>query len=329
MACVLITGGTGFLGSAVIDQALSSGLQVRALFRGVAPGQREVEWVRGDVLVQESLFSAMRGVDCVIHAAGLAHVFDRSRATCSGFARCNEIGTLIVARVAAETGVRHVILASSVAVYGRRHKPTRGEAAPCYPETPYAESKWRAERRAAEIAEQSGMRLTVLRLATLYGEGDPGNIARLIRLIDRRRFVWIGDGGNRKSLLYRGDAAHAILRVVCSRGVGTETYNVSGRPCTVRELVECIASALGQPSPVWRVPAALVDGATRWASKLTGRRGIFGTAEAAIRMWLSDDVYDSRKFESVFDFKANIDLGEGIRREVAWYRQSKQRIAPR
>ena len=57
------------------------------------------------------------------------------------------------------------------------------------------------------------MALTILRLATLYGEGDPGNVGRLMRTLDRGRFLWIGDGSNRKSLLYRGDAANACMAV--------------------------------------------------------------------------------------------------------------------
>lgn len=327
---LLVTGALGFLGSEIIRQATTLGLRVRGTGRQDVRTVALPDYRRADILDAEALRATMEGIDAVIHTAGLAHIFDRSRASRSAFARYNEIGTLTVARVAAEAGVRHLMLTSSVAVYGRCHElMPRGETARCHPETPYAESKWRAERRAEEVAGRSGMRLTVLRLATLYGEGDPGNVARLIRLIDRRRFVWIGDGRNRKSLLYRGDAAHAFLRVATTRGVGIETYNVSGRSCSVRELVECIASALGRPCPGWGVPAALADGATRYVSKLTGTCGAFGAAAAAIRMWLSDDVYDSRKFESLFGFKANIGLGEGIRREVAWYRQSKQGIARR
>ena len=57
------------------------------------------------------------------------------------------------------------------------------------------------------------MALTILRLATLYGEGDPGNVGRLMRTLDRGRFLWIGDGSNRESLLYRGDAARACMAV--------------------------------------------------------------------------------------------------------------------
>jgi nucleoside-diphosphate-sugar epimerase len=62
------------------------------------------------------------------------------------------------------------------------------------PEGPYAESKWQAERFLIDYCQKKGMNLTILRLATLYGEGDPGNMARLIRLIDKGLFIWAGGG---------------------------------------------------------------------------------------------------------------------------------------
>ena len=71
------------------------------------------------------------------------------------------------------------------------------------------------------------MALTILRLATLYGEGDPGNVGRLIRTLDRGRFLWIGDGSNRESLLYKGDAARACMAVAERPASGINIYNVS------------------------------------------------------------------------------------------------------
>ena len=69
------------------------------------------------------------------------------------------------------------------------------------------------------------MALTILRLATLYGEGDPGNVGRLMRTLDRGRFLWIGDGSNRKSLLYKGDAASARMVTVERPSSGVNVYN--------------------------------------------------------------------------------------------------------
>jgi nucleoside-diphosphate-sugar epimerase len=114
-----------------------------------------------------------------------------------------------------------LILISSVSVYGPYTLGLYDENTPCRPVGPYPLSKFHAELRAIEIADKSGMALTILRLATLYGEGDPGNVGRLIRSLDQGRFVWIGDGSNRKSLLYKRDAARACVAVASSPAAGT------------------------------------------------------------------------------------------------------------
>ena len=123
------------------------------------------------------------------------------------------------------------------------------------------------------------MALTILRLATLYGEGDPGNVGRLMRTLDRGRFLWIGDGSNRESLWYRGDAARACMAVAERPASGINIYNISAPACTMREIVDGIADALGKhPFPV-RVPATLALLLSRHLSRIPNRRmaGNLGT----------------------------------------------------
>jgi nucleoside-diphosphate-sugar epimerase len=164
------------------------------------------------------------------------------------------------------------------------------------------------------------MHLTILRLATLYGEGDPGNVARLMRLIDRGRFIWVGDGSNRKSLMHREDAARACVTAACSPDGGIRIYNVSALVCCVRDLVEGLAVALGRQIRRFRIPPPLAVGLTGVASRIAGGRSLFGTAETALHKWLADDVYDGRRFENAFGFRPRVGLAEGLQREVAWYR---------
>ena len=73
-----------------------------------------------------------------------------------------------------------------------------------------------------EISRMPHVDLTILRMATLYGEGDPGNVARLMRAIDLGRFIWIGNGMNRKSLLHKEDAARASLEVAKTPASGIQ-----------------------------------------------------------------------------------------------------------
>jgi Nucleoside-diphosphate-sugar epimerases len=224
---LLVTGANGFLGRAILSRLLASGISVCATDLDAAGGASDIVYRKADITWPEELKSVLENATTVIHVAGLAHIFSPTVNSVEKFRQINEIGTANVASAAAEAGVGHLIMISSVSVYGPYTQGVYDENHPCNPVGPYALSKYNAELRAIEIARESGMALTILRLATLYGEGDPGNVGRLIRTLDRGRFLWIGDGSNRKSLLYKGDAARACVAVAERPVSGNNIYNVS------------------------------------------------------------------------------------------------------
>ena len=321
MACILITGANGFLGSEIVRQLAGTCLGIRAADKqeeSIFPG---IDYRPADILEPASLVSVVQGTDCVIHAAGLAHIFDKTKAANAPFKEINEIGTANVVQAAAKTGVKHFILISSVSVYSPFTRGIYDESMPCHPAGKYAESKYQAELRATEIAKQSGMALTILRLATLYGEGDPGNVARLMKAIDRRRFVWVGAGSNRKSLLHREDAARACLVVARRPASGVNIYNISSPPCSMRAIVDGLASALGRFIPAGHIPASLILSVAQMVSAVAGGRGHLGNLPATLQKWLADDAYSAGKFEKAFNFQTRTSLAEGLRWEVAWYRE--------
>jgi nucleoside-diphosphate-sugar epimerase len=195
------------------------------------------------------------------------------------------------------------------------------ENSPCSPVGPYALSKYNAELRSIEIARESGIALTILRLATLYGEGDPGNVGRLIRKLDRGRFLWIGDGSNLKCLLYKEDAARACMAVTERSASGINIYNVSAPACTVREIVDGIADALGKHPFPMRVPASLALLLSRNLTRISNRR--MAGLHQTVKKWLAEDVYDTRRFEEAYSFETKTSLEDGLKREVDWYRHNK------
>lgn len=263
---LFVTGAAGFLGQEAVRRAQAAGIRVRATDRRRGDLPEDVDFRPADICVPETLRGLFQGVDCLVHVAGLAHLFDKSQARTAPFREVNAEGAAHVAQAAAHAGVRAMVLVSSVAVYGSHDGQVVDERSPCRPEGPYAQSKYEAEQRVTTIAEQAGMRLTILRLATLYGEQDPGNVLRLFRAIDRRRFIWIGTGANKKSLIHRDDAARACIAAALGRRAGV--YNVSASPYTLREIVEAIADALTCRLPRWHIPPP-----TGLELERSGRRG--------------------------------------------------------
>ncbi len=218
----------------------------------------------------------------------------------------NAEGAANLALAAGRAGIQRLVLVSSVAA--------RAEDA-------YGRSKREGERRASEACAASGVTLVILRMVTLYGEQDPGNVAQLIRAVSRGRFVWVGRGENRKSLLYRSDAARAC---VLALSAGPGTYDVSAPAVTMREVVSEIASAVGRPVPVLHVTPSAARFLARAASRLSGRRGPPERVRERLEKWLREDVFDPEPFRRAAGFEARVSLRDGLRREVAWVRADEK-----
>lgn len=318
---ILVTGSNGFLGAEVVHQLLAAGFSVRATGIETASLQTGVEYHQADILQPQQLSRLVEGISLVIHTAGLAHVFDAGMHFERQFHQINEIGTINMISAAQDQGVKHFILISTVSVYGSFTEGMYDEETPCNPVGPYALSKYNAEQRAQKIAQKVGMSLTILRLATLYGEGDPGNVGRLMHALDGGSFFRIGNGNNRKSLLYKGDAARACLVAASRPANAVSVYNVSAPPCAMRDIVDGLATALGKkPVPI-RIPAPIALTFGKILSCLPEKR--LSRLYSTIEKWLAEDVYDTSCIERDYGFYTQVDLIEGLKREVRWYRQKQ------
>lgn len=318
---VLVTGANGFLGSTIVQLLQKANFCVRATDIGDSSVITGVEYQKANILHPDELSYTLCGVATVIHAAGLAHIFSDAVGEYKKFHRINTIGTKNVVRAAAKEGVKHFILISTVSVYGQNTAGLCGENLPPRPKGPYAISKYNSEVVATGCTRKSEMALTILRLSTLYGEGDPGNIRRLIRAMDLNRFVWIGDCSNRKSLLYKGDAARACKAVVELPATGTHIYNVSATPCTMRQIVEGVAEALQKNALPLKIPTKLALVLSRCLSKIPTKK--LKTFHQTVRKWIAEDAYDSQLFNQAFGFSCKTSIKEGIQKEVDWYLSQK------
>ena len=315
---MLVLGASGFVGAAAAEAASRAGWVVRGA--GGRRPARCADPVSVDLADTTSLRSACRGAAVVVHAAGLAHVAGAAGRD-ADFEAVNVRGTAAVVQAAAAEGVRRLVLVSSVSVYGDRVCPPGGfdETAPCRPTSPYGRSKLAAEGIARDAVAGTGLELVVLRLATVYGPGDPGNVARLMRLIDRGRFLWVGTGENLKTLVHVDDVGRALV-TAAAIGAPTGTYNLSAPPVSMASVVAELASALGHPVPGVRLPGGPCLAAAQLL-RIFGSRGV--SAAASLRKWMADDLFNGGRFEQDFGWRPVVSLAEGIRGEVAWFRATR------
>ncbi len=316
---LLVTGASGFLGSRIVHLALNAGWKVRAFVRNPNSVDERAEINVGDIRDSAALLKACQGVSAVIHAAGLAHVFGPLSRDYAAFKAANEIGTSRLVDAATKVGVAHIVLLSSVAVYGHHDEDPCDETTVCRPRGAYAVSKWRGELRASEHIAKCDGSLTILRMATIYGEGDRGNIAKLISALDRGRFIWPGSGRNHKSLIYKDDAARACLSALEAAIRGINTFNVSAPAVTMREIVTTICQELGRPVPRAYIPQPFIG----MASAIMERIGINIQLLHQVQKFIHDDVYSCAKFENTFHFRPSVSLAEGILREVIYLRANR------
>lgn len=303
---ILVTGASGFVGRALLPRLASEGYRVRAAVRrpdsGLPAGAAPV--AIGDLTDEPDWRRALAGVDAVVHLAARAHVLaERSPDAFALYHAANTIPTLRLAEAAAAAGLRRLVFISSVRVHGSR---TVGapfdEASPLAAEDPYGRSKADAERGLAEIARASGLEVVVLRPPLVYGPGARGNFARLARLVARGVALPLGAVRNRRSLVYVGNLADAIVRSVAHPAAAGRTFMVSdGEDLSTAELVRRIARALGRPPRLVPVPPALL----RAAGALAGRR------EDVARL-LDDLAVDSSLLRRALGWTPPYTLDEGL-----------------
>jgi nucleoside-diphosphate-sugar epimerase len=143
------------------------------------------------------------GADAIVHCAGLAHVADAAAVTRRDeFTRVNVQGTAVLASAAVRHGVRRFVFVSSIGVNGSRTEGRPfGPADPPDPKGVYADSKLRAERALADVAQHSSLETVIIRPCLVVGPGVPGNLGRLVALLRRGFWLPFGAIDNRRSLI--------------------------------------------------------------------------------------------------------------------------------
>jgi UDP-glucose 4-epimerase len=310
---ILVTGATGFVGSALIKRLVADSPARRLV---VAVRKADLVWSEqvsvslvGDLLADTDWSAALKGVQEVVHSAARVHVMaDKSADPLAEFRRVNVDGTLNLARQAAVAGVRRFVFVSSVKVNGEA--TLQGQAfterdAPA-PQDPYGQSKHEAELSLRQLAADTGMEVVIIRPPLVYGPGVKANFAALMRAVQRGWPLPLGVVHNQRSLVALDNLVDLIVTCLHHPAAANETFLASdGQDLSTAELVRGMARAAGVPARLWPVPV--------WA--LQAAAGALGKGAAVQRLCGNLQV-DISKARSLLGWVPPVTVAEGLRRAI-------------
>ena len=289
---VVVTGASGFVGSAVMRQLGSRG---RALSLRTPQGQ----WA-----------AVLQGADCVVHLAARAHIMhDRVADPLAAYREINTVATLHLARMAAQAGVRRFVFMSSVKVSGERSQPGQPlfELQTPAPEDAYGISKWEAEQALREIGRETAMEVVIIRPPLVYGPGVRANFAQLIRWVARGVPLPLAGVDNRRSLVALDNLVDFVDCCLRHPAAANATFMVSdGDDVSTPNLIRRIAQAQGRSARLFHVAPQWL----RLAGQLTGK-------STAVERLCGSLQVDISKARTVLGWFPRVSMPEALRATVA------------
>jgi UDP-glucose 4-epimerase len=302
---VLVTGGAGFIGSHVVDRLRAGGIAVRILDLRPSPhhARCEVDCAVADLLDPGAVRAAMRGCDAVVHLAAAADVDEVARCPADAEA-VNARGTLNVLEAARVGGVRRVVYASTIWVYGNGSGTVDEESAVELPDHLYTATKLAGEMYCRSYAELYGLQCTVLRFGIPYGpRARPAGVIPVFvtKALAGEPLTIAGEGLQSRRFVYVEDLADGVVRGLAGHAIG-RVYNLVGEESvTIRGIAETVRDILGDVSVV-HTPARTAD---------------FQGAEVC-----------GARAASELGWQPRTSFAEGVRRYVEWHRAREPEPGP-
>ena len=318
---VLVTGATGFVGTALLQRLSSEdGCSVRASVRnaGALLGCGIEQTVVPDVGPESQWQEALAGCDVVVHLAARVHVMrDKNADPLAEFRRVNTHGTANLARQAAIAGVQRLVFVSSIKVNGEVTAPGRAfkpDDRPD-PQDAYAVSKHEAEIALRELAAASvgqasvGMEVVIVRPPLVYGPGVKGNLSSLLCALSNSALLPLGAIHNQRSFIALGNLVDLLVYCMRYPMAGNQTFLASdGHDLSTTELIQRLASALGKPARLIKVPS--------WLLKLGAT--VIGKRAEAQRLCGNLQV-DISKARDLLGWVPPVDVDDGLRMTAVDY----------
>jgi UDP-glucose 4-epimerase len=298
---VLVTGGSGFIGSHVVDKLRDKGVKVR-IYDGILPSYRDdIEYYQGSILDRTALGFAMNGIDAVMHLAAIADVKDVVSEPLKTEA-INVRGTANVLEAARKSKVRKVIYGSTTWVYSEAESDNVDETTPLHaPSHFYTATKLAGEYYCQSYSKLYDLDVTILRYGIPYGpRARDGAVIPIFieKVLNGEPLTIAGDGSQFRKFVYVEDLAEGNILAFQSIA-RNKIYNLDGKEkITIKKIAETIQKFVG-------------DVKTEYVQ---GRPGDFSGKEIS-----------SELAERELGWNPKVNFEEGIRRYIVWYKEREER----
>lgn len=325
---VLITGGTGFIGSRLALRCVENGHDVAVLGREDASDveietratltDKGINVVVGSVTNRDRMFEICKDINIVFHLAAAQHEMNVPDEL---FRAVNVDGTRNMLDASIDAGVERFVHGSSIGVYDRDVTSIVDESTPLRPDNIYGVTKAEGEEVVREYFDKQPS--TIIRISETYGPGDR-RLLKLFRGVAKGMFFVIGNGKNIHQLIFVDDLVDGFLLAAKHPAATSETFVLAGdERLSTNDMVAAIADAVDTQQKKWRAPlwpfmalATILEVTLRPLGiqpPLHRRRMDFFTKSFQI---------STTRAESVLGFKAKTNFAEGTRQTAEWYRSN-------
>ena len=318
MKTVLVTGATGFIGSHLIPVLHQQGWQITATVRNNSRKLPSIPMKSinvGEIDGNTDWNQSLKRINSVIHLGGRAHILKEQVPDPEvEFLRVNTEGTANLVQQAIQAGVKHFIFISSIGAMATLSDQILRENLPPHPDTPYGRSKLKAEQALINLAGQSKMTWTILRPPLVYGAGNPGNMASLVKLIKKGLPLPFGLVNNCRSFLYVGNLVDALTICLSHPNAKNKTFLISdGHDLSTPQIIDKIAHHLQRSVPMLPIPPYFLKLAGNLGSsiELLLKRPLFLNRPSIDRL-LGSLVVDSSYIRHSLHWKPPYTLDQGL-----------------
>ncbi len=308
----LVTGGAGFIGSALTNQLVKDGHEVVVL-DDLSNGVRQnlapnVLFQRGDVNDVPRLWSLLQDVDCVYHLAARVSVAE-SLLYATEYNQTNVGGTVSLMEAMRVANVRRVVFASSGSVYGVQHEQPVHEDDIPEPDSPYAVSKYAAEQYVRCIGRIHNIEAVSLRIFNAYGAGQPLPVSHapvvprfLQQVLTGGSVVIHGEGSQTRDFVHISDVVAALVAASTASDVDQQVINIgSGEETSISELATAIGTVTSKRVHTIYPNTEKSGGVARLVAEISRARTLLGyrpqvdLAEGLARMLREDHRFSQRR----------------------------------